>query len=139
MYLLDTCVYSEFSRRRPSGNVLAWARSIQESDHYLSVLVIGELLRGVARLPSSARRTGLEHWIETLFVTHRSRIVTVDTDVVRDWAVLCARAEERGASPAAVDSLIAAQAKTHGLTLVTRNTSDFESFEISLFNPWEYV
>ena len=137
MYLLDTCVYSEFTRPRPSAAVVAWARSVQESDHYLSVLVIGELLRGVARLPSSRRRSGLEHWIETLLVTHKPRIIAVETDVVRQWAALCAKARQRGVSPGAIDSLIAAQVKTHGLTLVTRNTSDFASFEIPILNPWE--
>ena len=138
MYLLDACVYSEFTRPTPSEAVLAWARSVREADHFLSVLVLGELLRGAAKLPDGVRRSSLEHWIETLFVTHRSRIVPVETDVVRVWASLCSTVERAGRPAAAIDSLLAAQAKAKGLTLVTRNTADFDSFGISVLNPWEH-
>jgi len=137
MYLVDTCVFSEFARPNPEQKVREWARSVPESDVYLSVLVLGELLRGIERLPTGSKRTALGQWISGLFDTHRSRLVAVDADVSRKWASMCASAERIGKPVAAIDSLIAAQASAHGFVLVTRNTADFIAFDISLLNPWK--
>jgi len=136
MYLLDTCVFSEFSKKEPSPRVSSWSESVSQSEIYLSVLVLGELLRGVAKLPEGFRKHELRHWVETLFVSHRSRLVLVETDVIRTWAEITVKAETQGKPAPAMDSLIAASALAHNLTLVTRNTEDFERLGVSLHNPW---
>jgi hypothetical protein len=137
MYLLDTCVFSEFAKPVADSKVVHWAWRTSESDQYLSVLVLGELLRGMERLPAGSRRTLLQHWIGGLFITHASRLVPVDGEVVRVWARICAAADKAGKPPKAMDSLIAASALTRGLTLVTRNTADFDYPGITLVNPWD--
>ncbi len=137
MYLLDTCVFSEFAKPEPSPKVLEWARTVKEAEQHLSILVLGELLRGVARMPDGERRRTLGHWIESLFETHGDRLVPVDAEVMRAWAELCAQAEASGKTQSAMDSLIAAQAISRKLTLVTRNTEDFRFLGVALLNPWE--
>ena len=137
MYLLDTCVFSEFAKAQPSARVLEWSRTVRESNQHLSVLVLGELLRGLVRLPESERKRKLGSWIEGLFESHRDRLVPVDLDAARTWALLCAKAEAAGRTHSAMDSLIGAQCRSRGLTLVTRNTGHFDAFGIDLLNPWE--
>ncbi len=137
MYLLDTCVFLEFSRRRPTESVVGWAGTVRESEQYLSCLVLGELLHGVLRLPDGAKKQELRHWVERLSVSHHKRIVPVDGEVIREWAALVSRLDAQGLKPSVMDSLIAASALTHGLTLVTRNVADFQSMGVRLFNPWE--
>ncbi len=70
-------------------------------------------------------------------MTHKDRIVTIDTEVMRVWAKLCTQAEKKGRLPSAVDSLIAASALSRGLTLVSRNVEDFKYLDVALVNPWE--
>jgi toxin FitB len=136
MYMLDTCVFSEFSRKQPHESVLVWANTIKESDQYLSCLVLGELLHGVLRLPDGLKKKELQHWVESLSITHHRRIISVDSNVGREWAVLVSRLEAQGVKPPVMDSLIAASALAHGLTLVTRNVADFQSMGVRLLNPW---
>ena len=88
-------------------------------------------------MPEGERRQKLGAWVESLFDTHRDRLVPVDAEVVRVWAEICAEAEASGKTPPAMDSLIAAQALSRGLTLVTRNIEDFRFLRVNLFNPWE--
>lgn len=136
MYLLDTCVFSEFSKKGPSESVLAWARSVPESDMFLSVLVLGELLRGIAKLPEGFRKRELRHWVETLFVTHQARLIGIDTAVAHVWAAISAQAESAGRALPAVDSLIGASALAHNLVLVTRNGKDFDGMGVEILDPW---
>jgi len=137
MYLLDTCVYSEFAKPRPSPKVLAWANSVRETDQYLSVLVLGELLKGIGKMPEGDRKHNLELWIEGLFDTHHDRLIPVDAAVIRIWAGICADAETSGRTAPAMDSLIVAQVRSRGLTLVTRNAEVFRQLGVKLLNPWD--
>ncbi len=137
MYLLDICVFSEFSKPKPSEKVLAWARTVRESTQYLSVLVLGELERGILLMPSGERRFRLTTWLAGLYSTHRDRLVPVDAEVAHCWASICADAATVGKTPPAMDSLVAAQALSRGLILVTHNTDDFEGLPVKLLNPWE--
>ena len=88
-------------------------------------------------MPDGDRRRTLGQWIEGLFETHRDRLVPVDAEVMRAWAGLCAQAEASGKRPSAMDSLIAAQAISRKLTLVTKNTEDFRFLGVALLNPWD--
>lgn len=136
MYLIDTCVFSEFSKPHPDTNVIRWARNVFVNDMYLSVLVLGEILRGIERLDPGHRKDALTRWVDSLFETHRTRLIQVDSETIQCWATLCSRVEKTGLTPPAMDSLIAASALSHNLTIVTRNVRDFEAFGIKLLNPW---
>lgn len=134
-YLLDTNVLSEL-RKGPRGHphVRAWFATIPEHAIYLSVLVIGEIRRGIERIRSRDPRaaTALETWLVRVITTHHSRILVVDHKVAEEWGHMTA---VRPLST--IDALLAATAKVHGLTLVTRNVTDITATGVSYLNPFE--
>ncbi|OGA12020.1 MAG: hypothetical protein A3D95_05930 [Betaproteobacteria bacterium RIFCSPHIGHO2_12_FULL_69_13] len=136
-YLLDTCVVSELSRPRPDRGVVAWMSEADPAFLHLSVITIGEIRRGTLRLPAGKRRTSLSSWGERLRRSFSGRVLPVDEAVALRWAEIAARAEQSGRPGSFADGLIAATALDRGLTLVTRNVTDFEPFGVSLLNPWK--
>ncbi len=137
-YLLDTCIVSEFTRRRPNGNVVQWVRATDEEKQFLSAITIGEVHRGLERLPESRRKDELITWANNDLI-HRfgKRILPLDVDTMLMWASLVARLERSGHPIAMMDSLIAATASLHHLIVVTRNISDFLPCGVQVINPWE--
>jgi len=136
-YLIDTCVISELVKPRPNRAVVGWLRDCDEERLFLSVLTIGELQKGIARLPPSKRRTSLEMWVDqNLRDRFAERTLPVDVEVAERWGQLVADAERRGEPVPAIDSLIAATALTHGLTIITRNTDDMRRCGASVLDPW---
>ena len=133
-YLLDTNVISETRKIRADAGVLAFLTAADAVGLFLSVLTVGELRRGVAARhridPASADRLGL--WVDGIETTFADRVLPVDMSVARLWGELSA-----GRSPPVIDTLIAATAMVHGLTLVTRNTRDVELTGVALRNPWQ--
>lgn len=104
---------------------------------FLSAITIGELTRGVERLPESRRKQMLRDWLENqLTERFAGRILSLDIRVMRRWGSLVADLERTGRTQALMDSLIAAAALQWNLTLVTRNVDDFRATDVSLFNPW---
>jgi predicted nucleic acid-binding protein len=133
-WLLDTNVISELSRPVPEPKVVQWLTA-HEDELFLSVLTLGELQKGISSLPDSKRRRRLTRWLEgEIRPWFASRLLPVDEAVSLRWGRLLAEADQ---PPPAVDSLIAATALTHSLTLATRNTADMARTGASLFNPWE--
>ena len=133
-YLLDTTVVSELRRPRVNPNVAAWFTATRESDWYLSVLVLGELRRGVELLrPHDPRQAAVyEAALEELRRVSAGRVLPVTTEIAEEWGRIDAR------SPVSTtDGLMAATAKVHGLTLVTRNTRDLIHTGVRLLNPFE--
>ncbi len=130
-YLLDTNVVSETTKRTPNVGVLDWLRKSEPS--FLSVLTIGELRRGVLaqRLRNQSNADRLSAWLEQLEYEYRDFILDVDTAVIARWAALGS-----GRTLPVVDSLIAATALTHDLTVVTRNTEDFTGLGVKTLNPF---
>jgi predicted nucleic acid-binding protein len=115
-----------------------WMRSADESLLYLSVLTLGEIRKGAAILPQSKRRTHLESWLEfDLQVRFSGRILAIDNPVADRWGWLTAESERKGRPLAAIDGLLAATALQHGLTIVSRNVTDFASTNAPILNPWE--
>ena len=136
-YLLDTCVLSETVKNSPDPHVLRWLEARKPHELCTSAMTLGELQRGVIRLPESKRRTDLSLWLQSLETSFENRILSFDTSVVRVWAQITVHAEAQGKSMAAFDSIIAATAKTHECILVTRNVRDFANAGIDVLNPWE--
>lgn len=135
-YLLDTCLLSEMVRPNPEPAVLAWMRERRSHDLFVSAMTVGELCRGVARLPQSRRKNELQSWLRELEDGFADRILPFDHEAAHVWAKMCAHSESSGKPMAAFDSIIAATALAHGLCLVTRNVRDFSQAPIEVFNPW---
>jgi predicted nucleic acid-binding protein len=137
-YLLDTCVISELVAKSPNPKVVNFIDSLDSDDVFLSVITIGEIAKGVEKLPKSKRKQELHTWLrENLIVRFDRRIIPLETEVMMDWGIMVARLETAGITLPAIDSLIAATTSTHTLTLVTRNVGDFSGTGIEIVNPWE--
>ncbi|MGO8757598.1 MAG: type II toxin-antitoxin system VapC family toxin [Terracidiphilus sp.] len=138
MYLLDTNVVSELRSRRnrdPDVRVAAWARSVAPSSLYLSVISILEIEMGVLQKERSDPRQAvvLRAWLEGyLMRSFAGRILPVDTAIAKRCAAL------HVPDPCSYrDSLIAATALVHGMTVVTRNVSHFQRTGVPVFDPWQ--
>jgi predicted nucleic acid-binding protein len=107
-----------------------------EQTLFVSAMTLAELHRGIAKLPVSRRRSDLTTWLEKLEVSFEERVLPFGSFTAKAWATMCARAEAAGSSLAAFDSIIAATAQEHGLTVVTRNVRDFAQTLVPVVNPW---
>jgi tRNA(fMet)-specific endonuclease VapC len=137
-YLLDTCAISELVAKQPNQKVVEWIDSIEEARLYLSVITIGEIRKGIEKLPDSRRRTVLEEWLnDQLLVRFTGRIVPIDIGVMLRWGQLTGALEVMGKTMPAIDSLIAAIALYGNFSLVTRNEDDFKYAGIPIVNPWK--
>ncbi|MCB0107794.1 MAG: type II toxin-antitoxin system VapC family toxin [Caldilineaceae bacterium] len=133
-YLLDTCVISELTAKLPNERVISWIDHIDDERLFLSVITIGEIARGISRLPESKRKKSLDEWLRgELLIRFQNRILPLTTEVMLTWGKLLA---SRRTLPA-VDSMIAATVLYHDLFLVTRNVKDFKGTDVKLVNPWE--
>lgn len=135
-YLLDTCVISELTKPQPNSHVLTWFEAAQSEDLFLSVITIGEIKKGIYKLPVSSKKQALLLWVTSLLGDYQNRLLPVDLDVIENWSAIIAHAEKNGQPVASMDGLIAATAYTHHLTLVTRNERDFTACNITMINPW---
>ena len=134
-YLLDTNIISEIRKGpRCHPNVAAWYSNIEEESLYLSVLVLGEIRKGIEGLRDrdAGKANELDLWLEQLQTSFQSQILPVDTAISQEWG----RLSSLHTVPV-IDGLLAATATVHGLVLVTRNTRDFADLGIQLLNPFE--
>jgi predicted nucleic acid-binding protein len=134
-YLIDTNVLSELRRKRPEPSVVAWFAERPRQALFLSVLTLGEIRKGIERMSDAVRQQALLDWLEVELPQYfRGRVLSVDAITADRWGRLLGSA----ARPLpAVDSLLAATALQHDLTVVTRNTADFEGLGVRLVNPWQ--
>jgi predicted nucleic acid-binding protein len=136
-WLLDTCVISELVSKQPYKAVIDWIDGIEAENLYLSVITIGEIAKGIEKLPQSKRKRELHRWLtEDLLLRFDGRILLLDVDVLLVWGQLTGRLESKGKKMSAIDSLVAAIALHWNLTIVTRNVSDYSHSGIPIFNPW---
>jgi len=139
MFLIDTNCLSELTKVRPDENVVNWFASHDESTMYLSVITMGELIKGVSKLPESAKKVNLTQWItKDLESRFRHRILSIDERIATEWGRLQAQMESEGCPIPAIDALIAATCIVHNLILVTRNIKDFDRTGLKLINPWDW-
>lgn len=133
-YLIDTNALSELRRKKPNAAVVQWFAQRPSRSLYLSVLTLGEIRKGVEGVSDAKRRATLIDWLEVdLPNFFTGRILTVDAAVADRWGRLLAQAKR---PLPVVDSLLAATALTHDLTLVTRNLKDFSVTGLNVLNPW---
>jgi predicted nucleic acid-binding protein len=138
--LLDTGIVSEVRRgARCDPNVAAWCASVDDADIFLSVLVPGEIRRGVERVrpndPALAR--ALEKWLETVAGSFADRILPVDRAVADEWGRMGARGSGARRPVSTVDALLAATARVYAMTLATRHVSDVADLGAEFVNPFE--
>ena len=132
-FLLDTNVVSEIRRGR-DPYVRAWANGVEDIDLHVSVMTLGEIRKGIELLRSRdpIQAEVFANWLGELHKRFAERIVPIDVAVAEEWGRLNATMPRN-----TVDSLIAASARVRGLTVVTRNTGDFEDCGVALINPWQ--
>ena len=135
-YLLDTCVISELVKPTPNRKVVDWLNELPSEALFLCAITIGEVRKGLTKLPDSKKKERLTLWLNTLLIEYKERIFDIDLTVCETWGVLQGNAEKAGTPMSTVDSLIAATTNTHNLTLVTRNENDFAPSNIPIINPW---
>jgi len=136
-FLLDTCVLTELRRATANPGVASWLTQIAEPRLFLSVITLGEIQQGIAKLDESPRKIGLQTWLdEDLEQRFSGRILPVDVEVSKRWGLLQGEAQRSGRPVPVVDSQLAATAIVNDLCMVTRNVRDFERFPLRWMNPW---
>ena len=134
-YLLDANVVSELRKPKPNVNVLTWYEGQRRAEAFISTLVVGEIRQGIERVRArdTVQADALERWLTGLVTAYRGRVLPITVDVADAWGRM-------NASPAplpAIDGLMAATAKVHRLTLVTRNVTDVARAGVPVVNPFE--
>src|SRR4051812_42265553 len=118
-FLLDTCFLSELTKSTPDIGVVDWLSKQSPDVLFISVMTIGEMRHGIARLPSSKKKRFLTVEVDKFVRLYSSRLLNIDAAVVHKWAELRAHQERVGSRLPVIDSLIAATALQHDLTVVT--------------------
>ena len=137
-YLLDTCVISELVARQPQPSVVEFVDTLDPDEVYLSVITIGEITKGIEKLPKSKRKQELLTWLrEDLLIRFDGKMLALDAEILVEWGKLTARLESSGRTIPAIDSLIAATVLAQQATLVTRNVADFAGTGVEIINPWK--
>ena len=132
-YLVDANVLSEATKPRPEASVVEWLRR-HERELAVDPVILGELRFGILILPAGAKRRRLESWFDS--GVSRLRCLAWEAATGLRWAQLLANLRQSGRAIPLKDSLIAATALTHGLTVATRNGSDFAHAGVTLVNPF---
>ncbi len=134
-YLVDTNVFGEPARPKPHSQVVEWLRQ-HESELYVSTITIGELRRGIESLPAGSRKARLNAWLLSRCDCMRGRVLSFNVSTAHVWGQLKAKWDKEGVSIPSLDSQLVATAHRYNLTIVTRNTSDFQKSGIKLLDPF---
>ena len=133
-YLLDTSVLSETRKRHPSPSVTEWISATPSDRLHVSVLTLGEIEQGIARIRGRGdqrQASAVERWLRDVAAGFADRVLPVTLQVAGAWG----RQQYRQPLPV-IDALIAATAQVHGMTVVTRNVKDFELAGVEVLNPF---
>ena len=133
MYVLDTNVVSELRRPRPHGAVLDWIADAPANQLFVSAVTVGEIQAGIeiTRQQDAAKAEELEDWLDKVLASYN--VLPMDAPAFRQWARLV-----HGRSDTMTeDAMIAATAKVHRMTVITRNVSDFDRLGVASHNPFE--
>ena len=132
-YLVDANVLSEATKPAPDPKVVAWLEA-NEAGIVIDAIVLGELSAGILALPAGRKRQRLAHWFES--VVQAIDCIPWDAAIGLRWAKLLIELRKRGTPLPVLDSMIAATALRHGLTVVTRNTRDFARAGVAVVDPF---
>ena len=136
-WLLDTNVLSELRRPRPDAEVIRFIGGQSLDLLYVSVIAFAEIRFGIELLDDATRRMELNDWLENrMRPMFEDRVLPITEDIMLKWRLLVDAGRKTGHTFAQPDLLIAATALHHGLTVVTRNTADFERANVPVVNPW---
>lgn len=135
--LLDTNILAELVK--PDGNpaVHAALAEIPTPNLFLSVLTVGEIVKGIALLAPGAKKKRLAKWLAGIENEYGERVLPLDTETARIWGELTARAQRKGVVIPPADGLLAATALRHGLHVMTRNTKHFQASGALVIDPWQ--
>ena len=136
-WLLDTCALSEYAKKAPAPQVIAWLDEQDEASLFISVITLGEIEKGILKLRASdqSRSQKLTAWLGKVEQRFAGRILSLDAAALHVWAQLAAHADLAGKPLPVMDGLLMATAQCHGLTVVTRNVQDFAHYP-QVLNPW---
>ncbi len=136
-YLLDTNVVSELRRPRPNPLVLSFIGGCAPDELWTSVVTLAEIRYGIEKLSDLKARIALELWLrDTVRPLFAERVISINEETMLCWRRLLEFGRKQGRTLPQPDLLLAATALEHGLTLVTRNTRDFDGLGLALHNPW---
>jgi len=122
----------------PSSKLVSWLSSRHEENLFLSSITIGEIQKGISKLPESLKKNELQDWLDfELIERFDKRILVIDIKVAQKWGEILALSEKSGAKMPVIDSLIASIGIVHDMTVVTRDVSDMKPSGVKLFDPWE--
>ena len=134
-FLLDTVVVSELMKKNQNPSVIRWVDAQEPSLLFVSVVTVGEIEQGIERLPNGERRRAFERMVrEALPARFAECILPVSIEVASSWGAFSGRHKQ---TLPVIDGLIAATARVHDLTVVTRNVADFRRFDVPIFDPWK--
>jgi toxin FitB len=134
-FLLDTNVLSELrKKRRNEPKVQGWLSSVDSEDLFTSVIVVGEIRRGIEKIRPTdpVFASQLELWLHKLQIDYQDRILSITEEIAEFWGTICPN--DPLPEP---DGLIVATALHYGITLVTRNVEHVRRSGVKLLNPWE--
>jgi predicted nucleic acid-binding protein len=132
-YLVDANILSEPTKVRPDAKVVAWL-SANEGDFVVDSVILGEIALGILLLPAGRKRARLEQWFDA--VVDRIDCLPWDAAISKRWAQLIANVRRKGHALPVLDSMIAATALAHGLTVATHNVRDFQKTGVSVIDPF---
>lgn len=136
-WLLDTNIFSELRRPRPEAKVRAFIAAQPLEVLYVSVVTLAEIRFGIERLSDLARRSQLHDWLaHKVRPMFAQRVLAITEDIMLKWRVMVEEGRKSGHTFSQPDLIIAATAQQHGLTIVSRDTSEFLKARVPVFSPW---
>lgn len=136
-WLLDTNVLSELRRPRPERKVLAFIASQPLELLYVSTVTLAEIRFGIELVPDPVRRSDLLNWLNhKVRPMFERRTLEVSEDVMFKWRLMVEEGRKNGHTYSQPDLIIAATGQHHGLTIVSRDTSEYSASRVPVFNPW---
>jgi toxin FitB len=136
-WLLDTNILSELRRPKPERKVVAFVAQQPLESFHISAVTLAEIRFGIEVLPDVTRRSELNDWLaHKVRPMFDGRVLPISEDVMLKWRLMVEEGRKVGHTFSQPDLIIAATAQHHGLTIVSRDTSDYEKARVAVFNPW---
>jgi len=136
-WLLDTNILSELRRPKPERKVLAFVAAQPLELLYISTVTLAEMRFGIELLPDVARRSELNDWLaHKVRPMFQQRVLAITEDIMFKWGLMVEEGRKVGHTFSQPDLIIAATGQHHGLTIVSRDTADYDKAQVTVFNPW---